>query len=68
MKSVKKEGVVLELLPNALFRIKLDDGKEILAYPAGRVRKGRIRILPGDKVIVELSPYDQKRGRVIWRK
>ena len=59
------EGTVTELLPNATFRVKLDNNHEIIAHTAGKMRKNRIRVLAGDKVLVEMTPYDQKRGRVI---
>ena len=62
-----KEGIVLESLPSAHFRIKLDDGEEIVAYLSGKLRTFQIKILPGDKVRVELSPYDKKRGRIVYR-
>ena len=62
-----KEGIVLESLPSTHFRIKLDDGEEIVAYLSGKLRTFQIKILPGDKVRVELSPYDKKRGRIIYR-
>ena len=65
--AVKKIGQVQEALPNALFRVRLDDGKEILAHIAGRLRLHRIRILPGDRVTVEMTPYDEKRGRIVYR-
>ena len=61
------EGVVLEILPNAMFKVKLDNNHEILAHTAGRMRKHRIRILAGDKVIVEMSTYDLTKGRIIFR-
>ena len=61
------EGVVSEILPNAMFRVKLENGHEILAHTAGRMRKHRIRILAGDKVIVEMSTYDLTKGRIIFR-
>ena len=61
------EGVVSEILPNAMFRVKLESGHEILAHTAGRMRKHRIRILAGDKVIVEMSTYDLTKGRIIFR-
>ena len=61
------EGVVLEILPNAMFRVKLDNEHEILAHTAGRMRKHRIRILAGDKVTVEMSTYDLTKGRIIFR-
>ncbi len=61
------EGVVTELLPNATFRVKLDNGHEILAHTSGRMRKNRIRVLAGDKVLVEMTPYDLTRGRITYR-
>ncbi|GIS17297.1 MAG: translation initiation factor IF-1 [Alphaproteobacteria bacterium] len=61
------EGVVLEILPNAMFKVKLDNEHEILAHTAGRMRKHRIRILAGDKVTVEMSTYDLTKGRIIFR-
>ena len=59
--------MVSEILPNAMFRVKLENGHEILAHTAGRMRKHRIRILAGDKVIVEMSTYDLTKGRIIFR-
>ena len=64
---IEVEGVVTESLPNAQFRVKLDTGQEILAHISGKIRKHYIRILLGDKVKVELSPYDLTRGRIIYR-
>ena len=64
---IEFEGVVLELLPNATFRIKLDNGHMIIGHTSGRMRKNRIRILVGDKVTVEMTPYDLSKGRVIHR-
>ena len=61
------EVVVLEILPNAMFKVKLDNDHEILAHTAGRMRKHRIRILAGDKVTVEMSTYDLTKGRIIFR-
>ncbi|MBI4029076.1 MAG: translation initiation factor IF-1 [Candidatus Blackburnbacteria bacterium] len=61
------QGVVLESLPNTMFRIRLNDGRIVVATVAGKMRKHFIRILPGDKVIVEMTPYDDQRGRVVWR-
>ncbi|HJD56983.1 MULTISPECIES: translation initiation factor IF-1 [Rickettsieae] len=61
------EGVVLELLPNATFRVKLENGHFIIAHTSGRMRKNRIRILVGDKITVEMTPYDLTKGRVIHR-
>ena len=64
---LKKTGQVTEALPSANFRVKLDDGNEVLCHLAGKLRIYRIKILPGDKVTVELSPYDEKRGRITFR-
>jgi len=61
------EGIVLEALPGATFKVKLEDDREILAYIAGKMRVRRIRVLPGDKVKVELSSPKDERGRIIWR-
>ncbi len=61
------EGVVLEALPNAMFRVKCDNGLAVLATISGRMRQYYIRILPGDRVTVEVSPYDPTKGRVIYR-
>ena len=67
-KKVQKfGGIVLEALPSASFKIKLEDGREILGHLAGKMRMYRIRILPGDRVTVEMSPYDEKRGRIVYR-
>lgn len=60
-------GVVLEALPNTMFRVRLEDEREVLATLTGRMRRGYIRILPGDRVKVEMTPYDEKRGRIVWR-
>ncbi|MCH6551269.1 MAG: translation initiation factor IF-1 [Planctomycetes bacterium] len=65
--KITLEAEVTEALPDARFRVKLDNGQEILAYVSGRMRKFFIRILPGDKVIVELSPYDMTKGRITYR-
>lgn len=62
------DGEVIELLPNANFKVVLDNGHEILAHLAGKMRMYKIRILPGDKVTVEMSPYDMTKGRIIFRK
>ena len=64
---LKKTGVVLEALPSLSFKIKLEDNSEILAHLAGKLRIHRIKILPGDKVSVEVSPYDEHRGRIVYR-
>lgn len=61
------EGEVQESLPNTTFRVRLADGREILATIAGRLRRHFIRLLPGDKVRVEMTPYDKDRGRVVWK-
>jgi len=61
------EGVVLELLPDARFKVKLDNGHEALAYSSGKMRKSRIRVLAGDRVIVEMTPYDLTKGRIKYR-
>ncbi|AQS42183.1 MAG: Translation initiation factor IF-1 [Candidatus Tokpelaia hoelldobleri] len=60
-------GIVTELLPNAMFRVKLDNDHEIIAHTAGRMRKNRIRVLAGDKVMVEMTPYDLTKGRITYR-
>jgi translation initiation factor IF-1 len=60
-------GIVKELLPNAMFRVELENGHEILAHTAGKMRKFRIRVLAGDKVDVEMTPYDLTKGRIIFR-
>ena len=64
---IEFEGEVLEALPNAMFSVKLDNGHQILAHISGKLRMNYIKILPGDKVTVEISPYDLNRGRIIWR-
>lgn len=66
-KAIELEGVVLEPLPNAMFKVKLDNDHEILAHISGKMRKFYIRILPGDKVKVEMSPYDLTKGRITYR-
>jgi len=65
--TITAEGVVVESLPNAMFRVKLENGHEILAHISGKMRMHFIRILPGDKVTVELSPYDLNKGRIVYR-
>ena len=67
-KKERQEGVVIEALHNAFFKVKINDGPEVLAHLAGKLRRFRIKILPGDRVIVETSSYDQSRGRIIYRK
>jgi len=64
---IEVEGTVLEPLPNAMFRVELVNGHKVLAHISGKMRMNFIRILPGDKVMVELSPYDLSRGRIIYR-
>jgi len=64
---IEVEGAVTELLPNALFRIRLDNGHDVLATTSGRMRRGRIRIAAGDRVTVEMTPYDLTKGRIIYR-
>ncbi len=65
--AIEVEGTVVEPLPNAMFRVELEAGHKVLAHISGKMRMHFIRILPGDKVIVELSPYDLNRGRIIYR-
>ncbi len=62
------EGEVIELLPNANFKVALENGQEILTHLSGKMRMHKIRILPADKVVVEISPYDMTKGRIIFRK
>ena len=64
---LEMEGTVIEALPNAMFQIELSNGHQILGHISGKLRMNFIRILPGDKVKVELSPYDLTRGRITWR-
>ena len=64
---IELEGTILESLPNAMFRVELENGHEILAHISGKLRTNYIRILPGDKVTVEMSPYDLTKGRITWR-
>lgn len=64
---VEAEGVVVEAMPNTTFKVKLDNGHEITAHISGKLRMNYIKILPGDKVILEISPYDLTKGRIIWR-
>jgi translation initiation factor IF-1 len=66
--SIRVEGVVKELLPNTMFRVELENGHEILAHISGKMRLHFIRILPGDTVVVEMSPYDLSKGRITYRK
>ena len=64
---IEFEGTVIEALPNAMFRVEIDGGHEILAYVSGKMRTRFLRILPGDKVKLELSPYDLSKGRITYR-
>jgi len=64
---IEVEGTVIEPLPNAMFRVELANGHKVLAHVSGKIRMNFIRILPGDKVMVELSPYDLTRGRIVYR-
>jgi len=65
--AIEVEGRVIEPLPNAMFRVELQNGHKVLAHISGRIRMNFIRILPGDRVTVELSPYDLSRGRIVYR-
>ncbi|MBN1592560.1 MAG: translation initiation factor IF-1 [Candidatus Coatesbacteria bacterium] len=65
--GIEVEGVVVDALPNTVFVVELADGRQVTAHISGKMRKGNIRVLPGDKVTVELSPYDLSRGRIVWR-
>ncbi|MFY9213878.1 MAG: translation initiation factor IF-1 [Tissierellaceae bacterium] len=64
---IEVEGTVIDVLPNAIFKVRLENGHEILAHISGKLRMNYIRILSGDRVTVELSPYDLTRGRITWR-
>lgn len=65
--KIEVEGVITEALPNTSFRVRLDDGREVLAHLSGKMRRYHIRTLLGDRVKVELSPYDETRGRIVYR-
>ena len=65
--SIEVDGVVQEALPNAMFQVELENGHQVLAHISGKLRMNFIKILPGDKVTLELSPYDLSKGRIIWR-
>lgn len=65
--SIEVQGTIVENLPNAMFRVELENGQQILAYVSGKMRMHFIKILPGDKVTVELSPYDLTKGRITYR-
>ena len=64
---IEIEGTILEALPNAMFQVELQNGHKILAHVSGKLRMNYIRIVPGDKVTIEMSPYDLTRGRITWR-
>jgi len=66
--NIRVEGVVKELLPNTMFRVEIEGGHEVLAHISGKMRMHFIRILPGDKVTIEMSPYDLEKGRIVYRK
>lgn len=65
--SIQVEGIVIEPLPNGMFRVELPNGHKVLAHISGKIRLHYIKILPGDKVLIELSPYDLSRGRITYR-
>jgi translation initiation factor IF-1 len=65
--SIRVDGTILEALPNATFKVKLENGHEILAHISGKMRMNYIKILPGDKVSLEISPYDLTKGRIVYR-
>ena len=64
---IRKSGTILETLPSTHFRVKLDEGKEVMAHLSGKLRMFHIKILPGDRVTVEMSPYDETKGRIVYR-
>lgn len=64
---IKKEGRVIEALPNAFFKVILNDQKEVLGFLSGKMRMNKISILPGDKVMIEMTPYDEGKGRIVYR-
>lgn len=66
-KNTKHDGRVLEALPNAFFKVLLNDGREVTGFLSGKMRLNRIKILPGDKVTLEMTPYDEKKGRIVYR-
>ncbi len=65
--AIEVEGIVMESLPNAMFKVQLENGHKVLAHISGKIKMNFIRILPGDKVTIELSPYDLTRGRITYR-
>ncbi len=66
-KTIRVEGRVIEALPNAFFKVVLSDGREIMGFLSGKMRMNRITILPGDRVTMEMTPYDQTKGRIVYR-
>jgi len=64
---IQKEGIVIEALPSTTFKVELEGGEEVLAHLSGKMRKNRIRVLVGDEVVMEFSPYDESRGRIVFR-
>lgn len=64
---IEVEGTILEKLPNAMFKVELENGHQIIAHISGKLRMNFIRIIPGDKVMLEMSPYDLSKGRITWR-
>ena len=64
---IKERGQIMEALPSLLFKVKLDSGQDVLAHLAGKLKMNRIKVLPGDNVLVERSQYDEKRGRIVYR-
>jgi translation initiation factor IF-1 len=66
--AIRAEGVILEALPNTTFTVELDSGHKLLAYVSGKMRMNYIRILPGDRVVLEITPYDPTRARIVYRK
>jgi len=66
-KKIETEGVVTKALPNTTFRVKLEDGRIILCHLSGKMRRYHIKVMPGDKVKLEMTPYDEKRGRIVYR-
>lgn len=65
--KIKIEGVVFEALPNAMFRVELNGGRQVLCHLSGKMRIHHIKVMPGDKVEIEMTPYDEKRGRIVYR-
>lgn len=66
--AIRAEGVILEALPNTMFTVELDSGHKLLAYVSGKMRMNYIKITPGDRVVLEITPYDPTRGRIVYRK